>query len=258
MADRIAVRDVSMRFGTDGDGIQVFEDISFSVAEHEFVVVLGPSGCGKTTLLKILAGIVDQTSGSVYVDGEEITEPSPEVAMVFQNFVLLPWKSVLENVALGLKVQEDLDREAREERAREWVRKVGLGGYEDAAPAELSGGMQQRVGLARALAVDPKILLMDEPFGALDAQTRDRLQTELLELWANERKTILFVTHDIDEAIYLADRILVLSNKPATVVDEVSVDIERPRWGRRLAIEASDEFQRIKGRLRNDLGLAQD
>ncbi|MFB6081306.1 MAG: ABC transporter ATP-binding protein [Halanaeroarchaeum sp.] len=258
MADRIALRDVGLRFGADGGGIQVFEDLSFSVADHEFVVVVGPSGCGKTTLLKLLAGLIEPDTGSVIVDGEPVDGPSPQVAMVFQNFVLLPWLTVLENVALGLKVQEGIPTEDRRRRAREWIEKVGLGGYEDAQPSELSGGMQQRVGLARALAVDPDVLLMDEPFGALDAQTRDSLQSELLELWATERKTIVFVTHDIDEAIYLADRILVLSPKPARVVDEMTVDIPRPRWGRRLDIESGEAFQRLKARLREDLGLVHD
>jgi len=255
MGECIVAEDVAMRYGTGADGVQVFDDVTFSVANHEFVVILGPSGCGKTTLLKILAGIVEQSAGTVAVDGQEIDAPSPDVAMVFQNFVLLPWKTVLQNVAMGLKVQEDMPRAEREPIAREWIEKVGLGGYEDRYPAELSGGMQQRVGLARALAVDPKTLLMDEPFGSLDAQTRERLQSELLELWATERKTILFVTHDIDEAIFLADRILVMSEKPASIVDEVPVDIDRPRYGRRLDIETSDAFKRIKGRLHEDLGL---
>ncbi|MFW5918790.1 MAG: ABC transporter ATP-binding protein [Halanaeroarchaeum sp.] len=254
----IDVKNVSKRYGTPPDAVSVFENLSFAVAESEFVVILGPSGCGKTTLLEMVAGIATPSSGSITVEGSPIDEPSPEVAMVFQNFVLLPWKTVLENVAMGLKVQEGMDREPRERIAREWIEKVGLAGNEDSKPKELSGGMRQRVGLARALAVDPKILLMDEPFGALDAQTRDGLQSELLELWSNERKTVLFVTHDIEEAIFLADRILVMSEKPATIVDEMTVDIDRPRYGRRLEIESSEAFERAKARLRSDLGLRRD
>lgn len=254
----IDVMNVSKRYASEQEPVTVFENLSFSVADSEFVVVVGPSGCGKTTLLKMVAGIASPSGGSITVEGTPISEPSPEVAMVFQNFVLLPWKSVLENVAMGLKVQEGMEREPRERIAREWIEKVGLDGFENNYPAELSGGMKQRVGLARALAVDPKILLMDEPFGALDAQTRDTLQSELLELWSTERKTVLFVTHDIEEAIYLADRVLVMSEKPATIVDEMTVDIDRPRFGRRLEIESSDEFERVKARLRNDLGLTHD
>ena len=254
----IDVTNVSKRYGTPPDAVSVFENLSFAVAESEFVVILGPSGCGKTTLLEMVAGIASTSSGSITVEGTPIDDPSPEVAMVFQNFVLLPWKSVLENVAMGLKVQEGMTREPRERIAREWIDKVGLSGYEDRFPNELSGGMRQRVGLARALAVDPKILLMDEPFGALDAQTRDGLQSELLELWSNEQKTVLFVTHDIEEAIFLADRILVMSEKPATIVDEMSVDIDRPRYGRRLTIESSATFERARARLRADLGLQRD
>ena len=254
----IDVMNVSKRYASEQDPVTVFENLSFSVADSEFVVVVGPSGCGKTTLLKMVAGIASASGGSITVEGTPISEPSPDVAMVFQNFVLLPWKSVLENVAMGLKVQEGMDREPRERIAREWIEKVGLDGFEENYPAELSGGMKQRVGLARALAVDPKILLMDEPFGALDAQTRDTLQSELLELWSTERKTVLFVTHDIEEAIYLADRVLVMSEKPATIVDEMTVDIDRPRYGRRLEIESSDEFERVKARLRSDLGLTHD
>lgn len=258
MKRSIDVMNVSKRYGEPPDGVSVFENLSFSVADEEFVVIVGPSGCGKSTLLEMIAGITPPSSGTITVESTPIDTPSPAVAMVFQNFVLLPWKSVLENVAMGLKVQEGMAKEPRERIAREWIEKVGLDGYEDNYPAELSGGMKQRVGLARALAVDPKILLMDEPFGALDAQTRDGLQSELLELWSSEQKTVLFVTHDIEEAIYLADRILVLSTKPATIVDEMTVDIDRPRWGRRLEIESSEEFGRVKARLREDLGLTHD
>ncbi|MFB6093658.1 MAG: ABC transporter ATP-binding protein [Halanaeroarchaeum sp.] len=255
MTASISVEGVSKTYDEGGDALRVLDDVSFSVEENEFVVIVGPSGCGKTTLLKIVAGIVDGFDGRVRVAGSPVTGPTPESALVFQDFQLLPWKSVLENVALGLDVQEDMDPESRREIAREWVGRVGLEDFANSYPSELSGGMKQRVGLARALAVDPQILLMDEPFGALDAQTKDALQSELLELWAEEQKTILFVTHDIDEAITLGDRVLVLSRKPSSIVGEISIDIDRPRWNRRLEVERTAEFARAKSYLREELGL---
>ncbi|MFB6132588.1 MAG: ABC transporter ATP-binding protein, partial [Halanaeroarchaeum sp.] len=212
-------------------------------------------GCGKTTLLKMIAGIEEPSEGEIRIEDSPISGPNDDIAMVFQDFQLLPWKSLQANIEVALEVQEELDKQTRADRARTWLRRVGLDDFADSYPRELSGGMKQRVGLARALAVDPKILLMDEPFGSLDAQTKDRLQTELLELWADQRKTILFVTHDIDEAIFLADRVLVLSPKPASIVGEVSVDIDRPRYNRRLEVEQSDEFSRAKRYLRDCIGL---
>ena len=259
MSKSIRVDGLTKTFASGTEELVVFEDVRFDVDPGEFVVILGPSGCGKTTLLKIIAGTVDQTAGTVDIEGEGVSSdgsrPHPAVSMVFQDFVLLPWKSVLENVATGLKVQGGLGTDSRHEIAREWIERVGLDGFGDCYPTELSGGMQQRVGLARALAVDPEILLMDEPVGSLVAQTKDRLQTELLKLWHEDRKTILFVTHDIDEAIYMADTILVLSEKPARIVDRIDVDFDRPRWNRRLDVESSDRFKEIKARLRADLGL---
>lgn len=246
---------VSKRFPHNGDYIDVLKDVSFGVKEGEFVVILGPSGCGKTTLLKIIAGIVEPTMGYLTVGNRTVSGPSSNIAMVFQEFVLLPWKTVLENVELGLKIQGIEDRSRRLGAAKGWIDDVGLEGFGDAYPHELSGGMKQRVGLARALAVNPTVLLMDEPFGSLDAQTRDRLQTDLIRLWQEERQTVVFVTHDIDEAIYLGDRVLVLSDKPSTISANVDVDIERPRWQRRVEVEQSDEFGRIKRRLRSELCL---
>lgn len=236
------------------DPDHVLCDISLSVPANEFAVVLGPSGCGKTTFLRLLDGTLQPTHGDITYDGESIIGPRPDVARVFQEFALLPWRSVLENVELGLKVQEGMDRTRRRQLAKEWIDRVGLAGEESSYPAELSGGMKQRVGLARALAVDPKVLLMDEPFGSLDAQTKEEMQRELLELW-DRSKTVVFVTHDIDEAIFLADRIFVLSDKPATVTSVVEVKFDRPRWNHRTTIEEHDEFARLKRNLRRDLGL---
>lgn len=252
----LAVHDVSKAYSTDADVLQVLDGISFEIDGGEFVALLGPSGCGKTTLLKLIAGTLRPDYGEIYAGERRLTGPSSSIAMVFQNFNLLPWKSVMENVKTGIELQANGDGIPAEEVASEWLRKVGLDDVADDYPAALSGGMKQRVGLARALAVDPDILLMDEPFGALDAQTKDRLQTELLELWGAQEKTILFVTHDIDEAIYLADRVLVLSEKPATIVDELSIDFDRPRWNRRVEIEGDTEFKSFKSELRDQLGLS--
>lgn len=255
MGQRIEINKLSKTFQMEQGSLAVLDDLSFSVADNEFVVVVGPSGCGKTTLLKLISGTIDPTSGDIFLDDIPVTDPPESVAMVFQDFVLLPWKTVLQNVAVGLKIQNDEPPESRKETARHWIEKVGLDGFEDSYPNELSGGMKQRVGLARALAVDPEVLLMDEPFGSLDAQTKDELQTELLALWESEQKTVLFVTHDIDEAIYMADRILVISETPATIKAEFDVNIERPRWRKRHQIEQSDEFARLKKQLREELNL---
>lgn len=252
----ITVEELTKTYTSGGETLTVLEDLSFSVRDGEFVVLIGPSGCGKTSLLKILAGIDDEYEGAIRSNGTPITGPSADVAMVFQHYALLPWKTVAENVALPMKIQHGNARSTRRIHAREWIDRVGLDGFEDSYPAELSGGMKQRVGLARALAADPSVLLMDEPFGSLDYQTRSELQTKLLELWGNEQKTILYVTHDLEEALYLADRILVLSEKPASIVRELDVEFERPRWTRRLAIEEQDAFLEMKRTLRRELGLS--
>ncbi|WP_411965681.1 ABC transporter ATP-binding protein [Haloferax sp. YSMS24] len=258
MAPRITVENVSKRYGNGVGGVRVLEDISFEVEDGEFLVLVGPSGCGKTTLLKALAGLVEPSSGFVGVDGAPVDGPSDDVAMVFQDFLLLPWMTVLENVAMGLKVQEGMAAGPRREVAREWIDRIGLGGFENHYPSTLSGGMKQRVGLARALAVRPDVLLLDEPFGSVDAQTKHELQAELMELWNDEQKTVVFVTHDIDEAAFLADRVLVLSSSPATVVGEVEVDIDRPRWNRRLEVEGSDAFARTKQYVYDTIGLTHE
>jgi NitT/TauT family transport system ATP-binding protein len=204
--------------------VEALQDVSFSVQDHEFVSIVGPSGCGKTTLLKIVAKLVKLDSGSIKYVGMD----NPRTALVFQDQGLLPWLNILDNVALGLELLKVQKRE-REKQAREFMKLVKLDGFEKYYPFELSGGMRQRVALARAFLTNPDILLMDEPFGALDAQTRILLQEELLELWHKERRTVLFVTHDIDEAILLSDRIVVMTNRPGKIQKIIPIPLERPR-----------------------------
>ena len=206
------------------------DSLDLSISKGEFVTVIGPSGCGKTTLLRIVAGLIGYDSGEVRINGEVVNGPGQDRAVVFQSFGLFPWKTVLANTMLPLTVRSDVSKEEAEESARLNLKKVGLSGFEDAHPHQLSGGMQQRVGLARALTADPDILLMDEPFGSIDAQTRLVMQEELLRIWSETRKTVMFVTHDLDEAVMLADRVAVLSPGPGKVQDELIVDMPRPRW----------------------------
>jgi len=221
------------------------QDISFRVAEHEFVSIIGPSGCGKTTLIRLIAGLIPHTTGSISLEGQPISGPGPDRAMVFQHAALLPWRTVLENVQLGLE-QLRVPADQRKERARAAIRLVGLQEFSSHYPKELSGGMQQRVGLARALAVNPKVLLMDEPFGALDAITRMQMQDELLRLWEAERKTVVFITHDIEEALLISDRIIVL-DKSGTFKAAYEIPFPRPR--RRDELLASPEFIRERTHL---------
>ncbi len=204
------------------------DGVDLSIRPQEFVCVLGPSGCGKTTLLKVIAGLLPLDEGEVRIDGQPVTGPGPERAMVFQNFALLPWADVITNVAFGLELR-GVPRAHREQTAHELIDAVGLAGFEQHFPRQLSGGMQQRVGLARALAVDPQILLMDEPFGSVDAQTRRLLQTDLLALLARTPKTVIFVTHSMTEAVRLSDRVVLMTQRPGRVHDIVEVELPRPR-----------------------------
>jgi len=208
--------------------IKALSDVSLSIRENEFVSIIGPSGCGKTTLLKMIDGLIPYDSGTIVIDGTAVTGPGPDRAVVFQSFALLPWRTVLANVEFSLELRQ-LSREDRTKTARDYLKRVGLADFESHYPHELSGGMQQRAGLARALAVNPAILLMDEPFGAVDAQTRQLLQEELLELWQRERKTVIFVTHSMDEAVYLSDRVVVMSPRPGKVAEILDVPLPRPR-----------------------------
>jgi NitT/TauT family transport system ATP-binding protein len=240
---KLRITNLTRRFAQGGDGgLTVFQDLSIDVANLEFVAIIGPSGCGKSTFLRILNGLDQADSGIIEIDGQRVTGPGAGRAMVFQGFDLFPWRTALENVAFGLEMQGHSKR-ARLGIAHQYIELVGLTGFAQSYPHQLSGGMQQRVGIARALAVRPDILLMDEPFGALDLQTRDLLQNELLRIWQNDRKTVLFVTHSIEEAIYLADRIIVFSPRPAQIQRDIRVPFLRPR---NEELKTSAEFLAIR------------
>lgn len=208
--------------------VTAIDDVSFSIEHGEFVSVLGPSGCGKTTILNIVAGFERQTKGTVEVDGKQVTGPSPERGVVFQSFALFPWKTVLGNVVFGLRMR-GVPRRDREPIARQYLELVGLQGFERKFPHELSGGMQQRLGVARVLANEPAVMLMDEPFASVDAQTRRKLQEDLTSIFESKRPTVFFVTHDIDEAVFLSDRVVVLTAHPGRVKEIVRVPLGRPR-----------------------------
>src|SRR5215470_2272701 len=245
----IAVRRLGKTYETSRGAVPALEDIDFSVAEGEFVAVLGPSGCGKTTLLKILAGLLPTTRGEARLKGTPINGPRRDIGVVFQSPVLFPWRSVLGNVMLPADVQR-LNPAEMKVRALDLIRLVGLSGFEDRYPRELSGGMQQRVGIVRALIHDPAILLMDEPFGALDAMTRETMNTELQRIWMERRKTIVFITHSTSEAVFLADRVIVMTPRPGKIGDEFTVDLPRPR---KLEVMNTPEFGTYVKRVRNAL-----
>jgi NitT/TauT family transport system ATP-binding protein len=209
--------------------VLALSDVSLSVAEGEFVAIVGPSGCGKTTLLNIVAGLLSYDLGALAIDGKRITGPGVDRAVVFQHSSLLPWRTIAGNVRYGMELQKRFDAAAMRDRVAYFIQLVGLAGFERHYPSELSGGMQQRVNLARALASDPAVLLMDEPFAALDAQTREHMQAELLKIWSQARKTVVFITHQINEAVYLADRVAVMSGRPGTVKGVFEIPFERPR-----------------------------
>jgi len=236
----IRVDAVDKEYATrSGDGVTALKGISLEIRENEFVTLVGPSGCGKSTVLKIIGGIIKATRGLVEFDGRPLEKPSREIGMVFQRPILLPWRSVLDNVLfpfemMGRNVREHVDE------ARRLLDMVGLSGFENALPRELSGGMQQRVSICRALVYDPKLLLMDEPFGALDAMTREELGIELLRIWTERRKTVVFVTHSITEAVFLADRVIVMTPRPGKVVLDLRIDLPRPRT---IDVEFTPEFK---------------
>jgi NitT/TauT family transport system ATP-binding protein len=225
---RLDLEHIKLTYQRRGSAFLALADVNLSVGDGEFVTIVGPSGCGKSTLLMLIAALLRPTSGTVRLDGKQVAAPGPDRALVFQDFALLPWRTVLANVELGLELK-GVPGSERAAIARRHIAMVGLSQFERAYPHQLSGGMRQRVGIARALAVEPEVLLMDEPFGALDAQIRQVMGSELLRIWERGRKTILFVTHDIDEAIYLADRIIVMSASPGRVIADMPVSLARPR-----------------------------
>ena len=227
-----------------GPPVLALQDVNLEVREREFLALLGPSGCGKSTLLYLMGGFLPVEGGTIRVEGEPVKGPGPDRGIVFQHFALFPWKTVLQNVLYGLERQA-IPKAEREERARQFIKLVGLAGFENNYPAQLSGGMKQRAAIARTLAIDPKILLMDEPFGALDAQTRHLMQTELLAIWRRSPKTVIFVTHDVQEAVYLAERIVVMSARPGRIktIVEVGLDKSDPNLTRtREFAEMSDHI----------------
>lgn len=243
----ISVSGLSKIYRTrEGIDIEALTDARFDIAEGEFITVVGPSGCGKSTLLKILAGILPRTSGAVRMRDKPVEGPSREVGVVFQAPVLLPWRTVLENVMLPVEIQ-GRDRAEYEVRARAYLKLVGLEGFERKYPNELSGGMQQRVGISRALVHEPALLLMDEPFGALDAMTRESMNLELLRIWQESRKTVLLVTHSIPEAVFLADRVIVMTPRPGRIAEIIAVDLPRPRT---LELINSESFGRYVAAIR--------
>jgi NitT/TauT family transport system ATP-binding protein len=229
-------------------------DVNLDVGRGRFITIVGPSGCGKSTVLLAVAGLTAPTRGRVIVDGKEVTGPGRDRAMVFQEFALMPWRTAVENVRFGLELQR-WSADDQTARALRFVRLVGLQGFEHYRPSQLSGGMRQRVGIARALAVDPQILLLDEPFGALDAQTRETMGDELLGIWEQDKKTALFVTHSIDEAVFLGDSVVVMSRSPGRVLETIAIDLPRPR-----TIEVTDTpaFVEYRRRIRRLLGSGQE
>jgi len=250
--DLIAVRRLWLRYGRGASSVVALRDIDFQISDGAFVAVVGPSGCGKSTLLKILAGLLPPSEGRAELRGLPITGPRRDIGVVFQSPVLFPWRTVVGNVMLPADVQR-LDRPAMKRRALELLQLVGLAGFEQRYPRELSGGMQQRVGIVRALLHDPAILLMDEPFGALDAMTREALNVELQRIWMQRRITVLFITHSTAEAVFLADRVIVLTPRPGTIGDQFDVDLPRPRA---LEVMNTEQFGRYVARVRAALSAA--
>ncbi len=241
----LTVRGLERRFSSAKGETLALQATDLDVAENDFVTILGPSGCGKSSLLRIVAGLDSPSAGSVTMDGQAIHRPGADRGMVFQSYTLFPWLSVIDNVAFGLR-ERGLARPEQLEIAHDFIAKVGLRGFEQHYPKQLSGGMQQRTAIARALANDPRILLMDEPFGALDHQTRELMQELLLGIWEAQRKTVLFVTHDIDEAVFMASRVVVMTARPGRIKLDLAVALDRPRH---YALKTTPAFMALKAEL---------
>ncbi|MDZ7861935.1 ABC transporter ATP-binding protein [Acidovorax sp.] len=250
MSPLLSIQGVSRTFvSPKGQSTQALLPVDFDVQENDFVTILGPSGCGKSTMLRIVAGLDHPTSGRVLLGGRPVEGPGADRGMVFQSYTLFPWLTIEQNIRFGLR-ERGMPEAQQKERAAYFIAKVGLRGFEQHFPKQLSGGMQQRTAIARALANDPKILLMDEPFGALDNQTRVLMQELLLGIWEAERKTVMFVTHDIDEAIFMANRVAVFSARPGRIKTELAVDLPHPRH---YTIKTSPEFMDLKARLTEEI-----
>lgn len=255
MIRKIIVENISKTFVTNGkkNDLEVLEDINLEINENEFVCIVGPSGCGKSTLLRLMAGLEKATKGRVLYRDKPLSEPIKEIGMIFQNYSLMPWLNVENNIALGLKFK-GVPKIEQQEIVDEYLEIIGLNDFRKSYPHELSGGMQQRVAIARTLVNDPDVVLMDEPFGALDAYTRIQLQKELLRIWENHKKTIVFVTHSVDEAIYLADRIILMSKQRGAIYKDISVDITRERERSdikfaKLNQELLEEFEKLNNKI---------
>jgi sulfonate transport system ATP-binding protein len=242
---KISVQEVSRTYALGKDTFTALDRVSLDIADNEFVTVVGPSGCGKSTLMNILAGLETPTEGRALVDGKPVSGPGPERGVIFQQYALFPWLTVRKNVEFGLKTAR-MPRAERRQRAEHFIRMVGLEDFADALPKMLSGGMRQRCAIARAYAVNPSILLMDEPFGALDALTRVKLQEQLLDTWSKERRTVTFITHDVDEAVFLANRVIVMAARPGRIYDVIDVDLPYPRSEE---FRLSPEFAALRNRV---------
>lgn len=250
MVAYISAKDVNLTFSPPNRApVTALKDFNVEVEEGSFVSIVGPSGCGKSTFLNVLLGLIPPNSGEMAIHGKRVTGPGQDRAMVFQEFGLLPWRTVMANVELGLELKGIAAAERRQS-SQKFIKMVGLVGFESHYPHELSGGMKQRVGLARALATDPDVLLMDEPFASLDAQTRDIMQAELLRIWQEAKKTVLFVTHQIEEAVYLSDRVLVMTKRPGREKTTIQIDLDRPRD---YEMRVSQRFNELKLEIWNQL-----
>ena len=249
--NKLSIEAVSRQFPAPRGGalVPALLPVDLSVAENDFLVLLGPSGCGKSTLLRLIAGLDRPSAGRILLDGRPVSAPGPDRGMVFQSYTLFPWLTVADNIAFGLR-EKGLDEASVQPIISDWLERIGLAGFGHHYPKQLSGGMQQRTAIARALATDPAILLLDEPFGALDNQTRGLMQEMLLSIWEKQRKTVLFVTHDIEEAVFLASRVVVMTARPGRIKAEIAVNLPYPRH---YTVKTSAEFSTIKARLTEDI-----